>query len=375
MHDTSTPALPPGWTVQVDAIDAPAWHALLDRFADANIYQAWACEQARGGWLAAAGSVSHLRLLNNGEVCAAAQVRIVKLPLLRLGIAYVRWGPLWRLRGQATDPQVLSTMLSCLRHEYVLRRGLGLRLLPYMFQEDEQGELLVPLLAANGYTRLAGDTPQRTLLLPLGASLTELRAGLDQKWRNSLNHAERNGLVVEEGTSDELLRRFIAIHTQMRARKGFVATSDVHTCRDMQAGLPQRHRMRVLLASIQGQLAAGVVCSRLGDTGVFLHGATSDAGLRSNASYLLQWRALAWLKEGGAAVYNLHGINPLSNPGSWRFKAGLSGRHGLDLHYLGSHECHASAGGRMLLDGAQWLRRWQHERRTAPAQRPAAAGR
>jgi lipid II:glycine glycyltransferase (peptidoglycan interpeptide bridge formation enzyme) len=366
MHAAPEFTLPAGYTVQVDGISAQAWHEVLDGFADANIYQSWAYEAQRTG----DSRMSHWRLCQDGVVVAAAQLRIAKVPFVKLGVAYVRWGPMWRLRGQAVNPDVLALALASIHHEYAVKRGLTVRLLPYLL--DGEDEALDAVLCADKFARLPSVTPQRTLVMNLDRSLPELRAGLDQKWRNGLNRAEKQSLQVEEGSSDELFERFVAMHTEMNQRKGFAATSSVDEFRRMQRDLPPRHQMRVFLASTESdsrQLgAAGVVCSHIGNFGVFMHGATTDAGMRTQASYLLQWRALTWLKAQGAATYNLHGINPLTNPGTYHFKAGLCGRNGVDQHYLGSYECAGAAGSQALVGLATSLRRTYRSSRVTAQQ-------
>src|SRR5471030_244654 len=127
MSASSPSMLPNGYTVDVDTVDKAGWHDVLDRFIDANIYQTWSYEAMRRG----ERGTSHLLLRKDGETVAAAQVKIVKLPFLKVGVAYVRWGPMWRLRGREADPQVLSAALDAIRREYAVRRGLTLRMLPY----------------------------------------------------------------------------------------------------------------------------------------------------------------------------------------------------------------------------------------------------
>ncbi len=363
-------ALPAGYAVHVDTVDKERWHDALDHFADANIYQSWSYESERAG----PGSTSHLLLTRDSELVAAAQLRIVKLPLVNVGVAYVRWGPMWRPWGRPADSEVLATTLRCIRCEYATGRGLSVRVLPYLFEDERDS--YQSLLAAGHFARLGAEVPQRTLIMSLECSLPELRAKLDQKWRNCLNRAERNGgLVIEEGTDDGLFERFTAIHAEMRARKSFAATSDVNEFRTIQRNLPERHKMRLFLASTGGELAAGVVCSRIGDFGVFLHGATSDGGMHTSASHLLQWRAVGWLKDSGATSYNLHGINPATNPGTYRFKAGLCGRAGRDLHYLGSYESSDATPSRMVVNMASSLRRAYRNGRRAIRQLSPATGR
>jgi lipid II:glycine glycyltransferase (peptidoglycan interpeptide bridge formation enzyme) len=329
---TGVSALPAGYSVEVDGCDASAWHQVLGRFADANIYQAWAYEQQRSG----RGAMSHWVLKRNGAVVAAAQLRMATLGPLPIGAAYVRWGPLWQERGKEADLETLRVAMRALRQEYVERRGLVLRVLPVAF--EHQGDAQRQALAEAGFVRNAQEIAQRTLLVDLSAPLDLLRKGLDQKWRNGLNRAEKAGLEVRSGDDDELFGLFLGLYEQMHERKQFHETSDAAQYRLMQAQLPQPCRLHVAIALHQGQPAAGLVCSLMGDTGVYLYGATGELGLRNQASYLLQWQTLMWLKAAGAKRYNLHGINPITNPGTYHFKAGLCGRNGVDTHYLGAYD-------------------------------------
>lgn len=84
----------------------------------------------------------------------------------------------------------------------------------------------------------------------------------------------------------------------------------------------------------------GLVGSAHGDTGIYLLGATSDEGMKTKGSYLLQWRMVQWLKERGCRWYDLGGINPETNPGVYHFKAGLSGK---DVTQPGTFEFSGSA--------------------------------
>jgi lipid II:glycine glycyltransferase (peptidoglycan interpeptide bridge formation enzyme) len=68
---------------------------------------------------------------------------------------------------------------------------------------------------------------------------------------------------------------------------------------------------------------AGHVASFLGDTCVYLLGATSEEGLRTKAAYLLQWRVIQAAHEKGFKWYDLGGIDPEANPGVHHFKRGL----------------------------------------------------
>jgi len=322
-------ALAPGYEAEADTVDEHEWCQLLERFDDANIYQTWSYDEVRGG----RKNISHLLLKKNGVTIAVAQARIVKLPLIRAGIAYVRWGPLWRLRNQETDPETFRQAIRALHNEYACRRGLVLRLYPALFHENSLG--IASILREESFSLAGKDKPDRTLLLDLNRPLEDLRTGLRPHWHRYLKVAERNGLEIVEGDDDTLFATLVKIYREMVARKGFVEPNDINEFRLMQGQLPEKFKMKVMLCRSGGEACAGVVCSAIGKTGIYLFGATSNAGLKLRGSYLLHWKLIEWLKDSGFAIYDLNGINPLANPGTYKFKSDLCGKSGEDVSFLG----------------------------------------
>jgi lipid II:glycine glycyltransferase (peptidoglycan interpeptide bridge formation enzyme) len=110
----------------------------------------------------------------------------------------------------------------------------------------------------------------------------------------------------------------------------------------IQQSLSPDYKMRIFLCQNNGISSAGVICATIGETGVYLFGATNDEGMTNKGSYLLQWKAIQWMKNNGCRYYNLNGINPEKNPGSYHFKAGLSGKNGNEVYYLGRFDCYSS---------------------------------
>src|SRR5262245_39026253 len=80
------------WSVEVDDVTKNDWQEISARFADATLYQTWAYDVVRHG----PHNVSHLVLRRCGDVVAAAQLRLVRVPIWGCGIAYARCGPVWR---------------------------------------------------------------------------------------------------------------------------------------------------------------------------------------------------------------------------------------------------------------------------------------
>ena len=67
------------------------------------------------------------------------------------------------------------------------------------------------------------------------------------------------------------------------------------------------------------------MASLLGESCIYLLGASSKEGNKNNASYLLQWHTIINAQAHGMKFYDLGGIDPDANPGVYHFKKGLGG--------------------------------------------------
>jgi lipid II:glycine glycyltransferase (peptidoglycan interpeptide bridge formation enzyme) len=329
-------ALGPGYTSEVDTVNEQRWCQILQEFDDANIYQTWSYAAVISG----RRNMSHLILRKNDEITAVAQARIAKLPFISVGIAYIRWGPLWRRRATKVNVDTFRQAVRALRNEFVCKRGLVLRLFPLLFDEDDSG--FAAMLAEEGFASRGEATRSRTILMDLSPPIDKLRAGMRPHWKRQLKVAERNQLEVIEGSQDELFEAFIDIYKEMVSRKNFVEPNDIRQYRLMQSQLPANLKMKILLCRSGEGVCAGLVCSIIGNNAVFLFGATSNAGIKSRGSYLLHWKLIEKLKKYHISIYDLNGINPIKNPGTYKFKNDLGGTNSKDVYFLGRFDAHTS---------------------------------
>jgi hypothetical protein len=338
----STPA---HFGIEIDRVSQSDWHRLLENFSDANLYQTWNYGAIRWG----EPNLSHLVLRCQAEVIGLAQLRILRTPVIGSGVAYLRWGPLFQPRSGGGDAACLRRVIAALQQEYVVKQGHALRLLPNAFGGTARAKMFETVLAESGFKPVADDPVYRTLLVDLAPTLEEIRRQFDQKWRNQLNQSERNQLVVTEGTDSESWRLFEQLYRDMMARKQFETTVSIEESGAMQAALPEALKLRVFIARHADEPVAGIACSFIGDTGVYLLGATNDQALKLRAANLLQWEALKKAKALGLLFYDLGGIDPETNPGGFHFKQGLSGQ---DVSHLPAFDYYRSSGQRMMLKTA-----------------------
>lgn len=322
-----------GYSAEVGAIADEHWFELTQMFADANLYQLWQSGVAPRAF----PGVGRLVLVKDGTVVAAAETRLFTLPFTNIGIAYLRWGPMWRRSGAEPDVEHFRQAVRALRNEYVGKRGMILRVNPRLFVEDDAA--CERILAEEGFSAPGSSSqPERTLVMDLSPSLEDLRASLDKKWRNCLSKAERGGLTLTIGTGPELFAEFNGIYAQMLERKQFAPSADFDSHVRLQALLPDSLKMTVIIARANGEPCAGAICSAMNDTALYLFGATNELGMRTCGSYLVQWEAVKLLRERGVREYDLHGINAVANPGTYNFKKGLAGRDGREAAFVGQRQ-------------------------------------
>jgi lipid II:glycine glycyltransferase (peptidoglycan interpeptide bridge formation enzyme) len=150
--------------------------------------------------------------------------------------------------------------------------------------------------------------------------------------------AERSCLTIRSGTTLDLFDSFVHVYDRMLRRKQFTPSADVSKHRCIQQELPEPMRMRVVLACFEDEPCAGAIYSALGDTAVYLFGATDEVGMRSAASYLVQWQVVQELKQLGVAYYDLNGVDPRRNHGTYVFKRGLAGKDAIEVTFAGQFQ-------------------------------------
>jgi lipid II:glycine glycyltransferase (peptidoglycan interpeptide bridge formation enzyme) len=346
-------------TVEVDRVTETEWSELMASFDDANIYQTWSYGAVR--WQEK--NLSHLILKRSGKTVAMAQLRILRPGSLRFGIAYLRWGPMCQQREREIDPEIVQGMAEALRKEYVEKRGLHLEILPNAFSGSERAQTFQSAFRRFDAKPGIGTEKYRTLVIDLSPSLADLRKALDKKWRNQLNVAERAPLTISKAGSEDY-GRFRALYDEMWQRKKFDTSVSVEEFGHIEERLPSAQKMYVWICEHAGKPVAGIVVSALGESAIYLLGATNDEGMKVKASYRLQWAMIEWLKERGTRFYDLGGIDPESNPGVYHFKSGFSG---VDVCHISSFSACDNPISAAMVKTGQILRSGWRQRHARPA--------
>lgn len=346
--------------VAVDAVAAEAWDRIAAEFDDATYDQTACFTQEQWG----VRRVSSLLMRHRGVAVGGAQVVILTPPLLRRGLAYVKFGPFWRRTGRPPDPEAYRTLVRALVAEYGEGRGHCLSILPR--PNPDHHVLESQVLAELGFSvRRPMPDPNRYLVdvsLPPDAALRSLA----QKWRYNLKQAQANGIAMRQGESAADLATFAALHDAMVSRKKYDDPDALHLLPALSTRLVERMRPRTVLALHEGRAVAGAVVGLLGDTAYYMFGASDDSALPLKAGYALHWWIVNWLHPQGLRWYDLGG--EALDPGLKQFKKGFVGKSGAVVSIAGEHDVWTSLRGRLTADvmyGARdamrRLRCWRRE--------------
>jgi hypothetical protein len=333
----------------VDGQTHESWSNVLALFSDASIYQTWAYGQVRWG----KRKLSHFVLRKNGNIVAAAQLVIARLPWLPAGIAYLRSGPLCQKSG-VDDGGVISEIVVRMENEYCRRRGLTLRIIPNAFSGTDRGISHEKAFEDAGFQSDLAAAQYRTIFVNLQSSPEILRKKLKQKWRNQLNRSEEKSLVLDVGKGERAYKEFTSLYEEMWNRKRFETDMNIEEFGRINGMLAGSDKLVTFLAQKEGQSIAALVCSLIGETAICLFAAANEKARELHAANFLQWQAMLWLKEHGALQYDLGGIDPESNPGGYHFKSGMGGDEASQLPPCSISRSSVSEA---LMRGAEWMRR------------------
>jgi len=327
-------SLDPGYSAEADRIGKTEWHALLPAFDDANFYQTWSYGEKIWG----DGYLSHLVLRRDGRPVAAAQLRILRLPVLRSGIAYLNWGPLWRPVHDQDHSLHLKNMVRALRNEYVGKRGLILRIQPKIIDSDESRAVQSVFLEEGC---VHSPDPMRTYFVDLHPPLEHIRQNLSRSWKRSLVFAEKQNLMVYEAREPDHYGKVLEIYSQMKTRKRFFGNTQTTVLR-VQEDLPEELKLKILLCQQGDETAATLGWSSLGRICVPLIGATGNRGLLAKASFLLWWEMIKDAKARNADYCDTATVHEGRNPGGHFFKQGLAGKDAQENRYIGRFDAFRS---------------------------------
>ena len=267
--------------------------------------------------------------------------------LLTRPIPLVPWRFAYAPRGPLADEWTATThhaWAEALREAAAAGGQLARTAIVRMDPEIEDEEQSRAALRGAGWRPAHDMQPRRTRIVDLAGDEDALWSELRKKWRQYVNKARSNGIVVRDvdpATEPDAFEKFHAVMREVSKRTALPLRSAAAFREVWQAFAPTRESRLLFAEAAGGDVQAVLLVVRCGGRVVEPYGGMTDAGAESRANYLLKWEAIRTSKEQGASSYDMWG---LIGTGIVHFKAGFGGR---EVAYVGAWDLPLSTVGAM----------------------------
>lgn len=263
---------------------------------------------------------------NGNEVVGGVLMMIQALPLKLGSIAVSKWGPLFKDSKRDDAEAIYAGAIEALIEEYDHKRRLMISVLPRAASGATNTEF--DYLSARGFRAGSRLLFPNRYIVNLRLDDEAQRKSFAQKWRYHLNKSMKAELEFEYA-GPERLGEFDALYQTMADRKKFADHSAYDdTIKPLMEMENDTLRPELFFVRHEGEIVAGALIFKAGDTAVYLYGATNEQALPLRAGYFLHWHIIRWLRDNTKATwYDLGGTDGFQ--GLHQFKKGMVGDEGV----------------------------------------------
>lgn len=207
-------------------------------------------------------------------------------------------------------------------------------------------------LTAQGWnTSWSPLTSNYSMVLDLSQNDDQLFAACERNWRRNLRRAEGSRLTVTQWLDVEV-DEVLSVYASMQEVKGL---DEQWSRKEVEELLKtQRHQLVLYRCDDENQEVVSLLgCMVAGDHACAVFSATSEAGRKLHASYASFWAVMQHCRRIGVRWYDLAGIDPVQNPGVYRFKRATGAT---PIEYLGEWDWASRP-------WLRWFGNWAVERR------------
>lgn len=316
------------------------WNEIISQLPDPHFLQTWEWSQVKetNGWQ----GLPFIWKDPQNKIVAAAT--ILKKQILRrafaaqLCILYSPKGPLLDWGNESLRARVLNDLQSFAKKQgaiflkldpdIVLGRGV-----PQSENDvpDNTGQAVKSELTRRGWRYSSEQIQfQNTVLMDLTLSEEDMLAKMKPKTRYNVRLAEKKGVNVRIGTSDDLPMLY-KMYAETSVRDGFVIRDEAYYMTVWKLFMQSSEPTTIpLIADVDGEAVAGLFLFMFAERTYYVYGMSRNIHREKMPTYLLQWEAMKYAKSHGCKVYDLWGAPDVFDEsdsmwGVYRFKEGLGG--------------------------------------------------
>jgi len=248
---------------------------------------AWGEQKAAYGW-----SYDRIALMQGDEIVAGAQLLFRPLPMKLGTMAYLPYG------GYVTDDSQWDELLAAI-HVCAKKNGAA-------FLKWEPGFNFDYDLSKWGFS----ESPQRiqppnTVMLDITGEDDAIQARMNTGTRRNIRKAYKNDIHYYEASPADL-NKFTKMMDITGERNEFGVHESAYYKLMYELFVPEHAAL--ILADHEGDTLAANLIVSVGDTAIYLEGASSNEKRKLMASYGVQWEAIKWAQKRGCTLYDMWGI-------------------------------------------------------------------
>lgn len=326
------------WKLLSNEAAQETWDEALLRLEDHTPFQsyAWGEYQRAMGW----EPFRWVAFNEHGEIIAMMLGLLRRYPL-GIGLLRSEGGPVGDLA--ACDESL----------QEAIKQGTGLKRIYCRFRCDRQRQVEDALrLSAQGWSRSWFSlTTSYSMSLDLAREESELFAGCERNWQRNLRRAEKDNLTVRLWL-DPGVDEIVSVYAAMQSLKGL----EEQCSREEIEYLLKHLRNQIVIYRCDdehGQLVSLRAWVVFGNRATELLSATTERGRELRASYAVTWALVKHCLLLHLESCDLAGIDPVLNPGVYRFKKGTGAT---TVEYLGEWDWASRS-------WLQWFGNWAISRR------------
>lgn len=261
----------------------------------------------------------------NGKIIGSICILIRKVPIFG-NMMYSSRGPVCDIH----DEKVLNQLTEGVKELAKKYKAFVFRMEPDIKKDDNEFRKIVEKI---GY-KIKDDAkdfkdeiqPRFVFRLDIkDKTEDEVLASFHQKTRYNIRLATKKGVVVKEGTREDL-KDFHKIMVETGSRDGFIIRP-LEYFEKMYDELAPKH-MKLLMAYYEDKPISGIIPIMYGNKTWYLYGASSNSHRNLMPNYLLQWEMIKQAIQNKHDMYDFRGVSGVvdeNHPqyGLYRFKKGF----------------------------------------------------
>lgn len=245
------------------------------------------------------------------------------------------------------DSELVKAVFAKIRDLARTEKCVFVRTRPQLLMNAKNMQILADLGLKKSPMHLAAE---HTVMIDLRKSEEELLANMRRQTRYEVRRAEKLGITVKRGNTEEAFQEFHQVQEATAKRQGFVPPS-LKTLLAEREAFGERIEIYVASTSLEetdkapkdlpkgAPVAYGLIIRDKKEADYY-EAASTDLNRKLPGAYGLLWQAMRDLKAAGCERFNLWGIAPAGQPnhryaGVTTFKTGFGGKV---VEYVPAHD-------------------------------------